>query len=188
MKINEAYSYAYQKHAGQKREGTSIPYIVHPMDVASILLKEDQKLPEEIIIAGLLHDVLEDTKTPPEEIERRFGKKVVDLVKVASEPESMKNEPWTIRKSYTISKIKQAKRDAKLVSCADKLANFQEIVNDFHIIGDALWDRFNCTKEDIKWYYQNMVLSYREGESIEDTRMFRLLQDKVDRFYADKKK
>lgn len=86
LNIHEAIIFATLKHQNQKRKGTEIPYIVHPMEVMQLLSAEG--LPEEIIIAGILHDTLEDTDTKPEEIEQKFGKAILDIVLTESEDKS----------------------------------------------------------------------------------------------------
>lgn len=76
-KIEQAFSYAQKLHEGQYRISEE-PYIIHPVEVAKILL--DLKADTETLIAALLHDILEDTDTEPAEIERLFSKEVLTLV------------------------------------------------------------------------------------------------------------
>lgn len=183
--IKEALLYAYEKHQGGLRKNTKIPYIVHPLDVASILLKErnNSNISDELIVAGLLHDVFEDTNTSLDEIEEKFGNKVMTLVKAASEPEKFngeskeeKKKSWQSRKTHTIESIKKETRDAKLLSCADKLSNLRDMINDIFIDDKNFWKRFNASKEEIKWYYQSMLKSYSSEISIEDSTTFKLFE------------
>jgi (p)ppGpp synthase/HD superfamily hydrolase len=187
--IQKALFYAYEKHKKDKRKGTTIPYIVHPVDVASILIKErnNSKVSDELIAAGLLHDVVEDTETSFKDIEKKFGKKVMILVKAASEPEKHKMESekekrknWKGRKEYTIELIKKENRNAKLLSCADKLANIRDIIND-KFTGDEkeFWKRFNTSPEETKWYYQSMCKAYRFGNNIKNTNTFKMFAREV---------
>ena len=76
--IEKAYFFAKEKHAGQKRDSGE-PYIIHPMAVANILI--DLRMDATIVIAALLHDTIEDTKTTYKEIKELFGKEVEMLVK-----------------------------------------------------------------------------------------------------------
>ena len=76
-KIEEAFEFAKKLHEGQYRVSEE-PYIVHPVEVAKILV--DLKADNHTIIAAFLHDILEDTDTQPEEIEKRFGSDVLNLV------------------------------------------------------------------------------------------------------------
>jgi (p)ppGpp synthase/HD superfamily hydrolase len=186
--IKEALLYAYEKHQGDLRKNTKIPYIVHPLDVASILLKErnNSNISDELIVAGLLHDVFEDTDTSLDEIEEKFGNKVMILVKAASEPEKHKVESkeekkqsWKARKTHTIESIKKETKEAKLLSCADKLSNLRDMINDIFIDDKNFWKRFNASKEEIKWYYQSMLKSYSSEISIEDSTTFKLFENAV---------
>jgi guanosine-3',5'-bis(diphosphate) 3'-pyrophosphohydrolase len=80
-RLVEAYLFAEERHHGQKRKSGE-PYITHPLAVAHILA--DLQMGVNTVIAGLLHDVLEDTATTPEELERRFGATVRQLVEGVS--------------------------------------------------------------------------------------------------------
>ena len=75
--IEKAYKIAYEAHEGQKRKSGE-PYIIHPLCVAIILA--DLELDKETIVAGLLHDVVEDTVMTTEEITKEFGAEVALLV------------------------------------------------------------------------------------------------------------
>lgn len=170
LNIHEAIIFATLKHQRQKRKGTEIPYIVHPMEVMQLLSAED--LPEEIVIAGILHDTLEDTDTTLQEIEEKFGKAVLDIVLTESED---KSKTWRERKQHTINCLKKDTMASKLVCCADKLSNVKSMYADLQAIGEKLWERFNAPKEDIKWYYESIVnaltdlSSYRIYEELKET-------------------
>jgi (p)ppGpp synthase/HD superfamily hydrolase len=122
------------------------------------------------VIAGLLHDVVEDTNTPIQKIEQMFGKEVADLVQQASEPQEYRGEDnkskrktWKDRKSSTVAKVKDFSYDAKLLSCADKLSNIRDMINDVDLMGDALWGKFNATKQEQSWYYHSLLEAYSEN-------------------------
>jgi len=149
--IHEAIIFAARKHAGQVRKGTDIPYITHPMEVMQILTASDCK--EEVIIAGILHDTLEDTKTSPMEIMDLFGENVLKLVAAESED---KSKTWKERKQATIDRLTNADWDIKLICLADKLSNLRSMAADKAAVGDKLWERFNASKEDIEWYYREV--------------------------------
>jgi hypothetical protein len=86
---------------------------------------------------------------------------VAILVDGASEPEVLinadggKSKIWTERKAHTIDFIKNAGRDMKLLSCADKLANIRDIIRDYDRLGDGVWDIFNASKDSVAWYYNS---------------------------------
>jgi (p)ppGpp synthase/HD superfamily hydrolase len=150
--IHSAIIFASLKHDGQKRKGTNIPYISHPMEVMQILTQNGCS--EAVIIAGILHDTLEDTKATTKEIKNLFGSEILAIV--ASESED-KSKMWKERKQRTINELAKAPVDTKLVCCADKLSNIRSMYADKLDIGDKLWERFNAGKDDIRWYYESLV-------------------------------
>ena len=156
-KIHKAIEFATIKHQNQKRKGSGLPYIVHPMEVMQILTEND--CTEDVIIAGLLHDTLEDTATKNEEIEKEFGKTVLNIVLAESED---KSKSWKERKQHTIKSLQNESIEAKLVCCADKLSNVKSMYSDLQNKNDSFWKRFNAPKENIKWYYEEIVKSLSE--------------------------
>ncbi|MDD3627322.1 MAG: HD domain-containing protein [bacterium] len=164
--IFKAIKFAADAHTGQFRKGTKIPYISHPINVMKILCEYDCS--QDVIIAGILHDTVEDTSVTIEHIEEVFGKNVSDIVRGASEPEKLKKDPqtnvsWKERKQHTIDFIKKdATLEQLLVSCADKLDNSHAILDDFNKLGDKLWKRFNAGKDEQKWYYSELSKAFRK--------------------------
>lgn len=150
--IQEAIIFATLKHEGQKRKGTDIPYIVHPMEVMQILTA--MNCSDTVIIAGILHDTLEDTDTTPEEIMELFGNDVLSIVQTESED---KSKSWKERKQTTIDELKTSRTETKLVCFADKLSNIRSMMRDKAEVGDKLWERFNTGKENIEWYYRSIA-------------------------------
>lgn len=151
-KIHDAIIFATLKHHGQKRKGTDIPYIVHPMEVMQVLTANGCS--DNVIVAGILHDVLEDTDTTKKEVLESFGQDVLDIVLCESED---KSKSWKERKQATIDHLASSSKEVKLVCCADKLSNIKSMYCDLQKIGDRLWERFNAPKEDIHWYYSGIV-------------------------------
>lgn len=151
--IFKAIELAAKAHSGQYRKGTKLPYLVHPLNVATILI--DHQASDEIVIAGVLHDTVEDTDVTLEEIREQFGNKVANLVEGASEPD--KSLSWEERKQHTIDYLKTAPADQLLVVLADKLDNVTAIRRDFEKYGDSLWSRFKRPKKKQAWYYQSLV-------------------------------
>jgi (p)ppGpp synthase/HD superfamily hydrolase len=150
-KIEKAVQFAAEKHAGQVRKGTTRPYISHSLEVKEIL--ETENCSEEVIIAGILHDTIEDTGTKPEEIKALFGEKVLDIVKAESED---KSKSWKERKLAAINHLQSAPLEVKLVCCADKVSNLRDMTRDMKVVGKKIWKRFNSTPKQLKWYYQSI--------------------------------
>ncbi|MBC5647473.1 HD domain-containing protein [Christensenella tenuis] len=151
--IHKAIQYAAVMHKTQERKGTEVPYIVHPFEVAQILTAAGAD--EEVICAGLLHDVVEDTDATVEDILREFGGRVARVV--ASESED-KTKSWEQRKQHTVNYLRGgADMDTMLVACADKLSNLRSIRYDIACSGTAVWNRFARGKEKLAWYYGELI-------------------------------
>lgn len=148
--IFDALRFATEAHSGQFRKSTCIPYIVHPIDVMQLLIKSGAS--SDAIIAGLLHDTLEDTPTTEKELRQSFGNRITDLVMGASEPD--KSLSWEERKEHTLQTLQQVTdMDLLMLVCADKLSNISSIASDLGLYGSDIWGRFNRGYEQQKWYY-----------------------------------
>jgi (p)ppGpp synthase/HD superfamily hydrolase len=162
--IFKAIKFVAEAHQGQYRKGTNIPYISHLINVMKILCENG--CDKEIITAGVLHDVIEDTSVTIQQVERQFGKRVALMVIGASEPEDLRNgknekTSWYLRKKHTIDFITTgASLEQLLVSCADKLDNATAIKQDFETHGQKLWERFNAPKSDQQWYYEGIANAF----------------------------
>ncbi len=186
--ITQAILFAMEKHGsvknkdgtiGQKRKGSGLPYIVHPMEVWQIL--RNNNCSTVVQVAGLLHDTLEDTDTTPEEIKDQFGAEVFALVQTESED---KSKSWKERKQATLDALEKASTETKQVCCADKLSNCLAQLYDYNQIGDALFERFNkeSTPELQGWYYKGIVKALASLEGME---MYSSLQKTVNQLYGD---
>jgi (p)ppGpp synthase/HD superfamily hydrolase len=152
-KLYDAIELAAKAHHNQVRKGTEIPYIVHPLAVAGWLIRAECR--ENLVIAALLHDVIEDTTVSAEELRSQFGREVVALVRALSEPD--KTAPWEARKAHTINYLeKQANEDVLLIALADKLDNVRAIREGLESEGERFWARFNRPREKQKWYYERL--------------------------------
>jgi len=123
-KILDALTFASVKHCGQLRKGGNVPYINHPIKVAQILADFGESQETELIMAAILHDVIEDTDATPDEIEDLFGKQVRDLVMECTDDKS-KNK--AARKQEQIEYAPKASQLAKKLKLADKLCNVRDI-------------------------------------------------------------
>lgn len=153
--LNKAIEFATKVHEGQVRKGTTIPYILHPLEAATIV--GTMTTDDEIIAGAVLHDVVEDTDTTVEQVEMLFGKRVAELVAYESE-DKRENLPaqstWKVRKQETLDHLKSATIDVKMITLGDKLSNIRAIYRDYTTIGDELWERFNQKdKNEHYWYY-----------------------------------
>jgi guanosine-3',5'-bis(diphosphate) 3'-pyrophosphohydrolase len=121
-----ALSFAAVKHRNQKRKGAAgIPYINHPIEVAALLIKHMKEPVKEIIIASVLHDVLEDTDTSPEEIQQKFGADIMNLVQEVTDDMTLSSRE---RKSQQIAHAESLSYEARCIKIADKTCNIRDIL------------------------------------------------------------
>ena len=158
IKISRAVAYAALAHLTQKRKGTDHPYIYHPLKTMEYLVQ--MNVGEDLIVAGVLHDVLEDTAVTYEELIAEFGERVAQLVKSHSED---KSKSWKERKMHTIDLCANAPLDVRLLIMADTMANLYDTCRDVQEFGDELWKRFKTTKYKQSWYYYSKVLALEDG-------------------------
>jgi len=163
-RFHEGLALAQECHQGQLRKGTRVPYVSHPMGVASLVLEFGGDQDE--AIAALLHDVLEDGGAEwATEIEQKFGKNVLTVVRECSDSEPARGEakkPWKERKQAYIDALPNKSSSALLVTSCDKLHNLTAIVRDYRELGDSLWSRFNSNVGEITWYYSEMIAQLTE--------------------------
>ena len=118
-----ALRFAQARHAGQYREIDHAPFIDHPIEVGRLLCCYGQ--PEEVIAAGLLHDLLEKTATTGAELERRLGPRIARLVQSVSDDPSVTE--YESRKRELRHRVAQAGPDTRAVFAADKIAKVGEL-------------------------------------------------------------
>jgi (p)ppGpp synthase/HD superfamily hydrolase len=159
LNINKALELSAKAHLAQIRKGTDIPYITHPYAVGMILLKAGCS--EEIVIAGILHDTVEDTCVTLDDIKKELGEEVARIVAGCSEPD--KDLSWEDRKQHTIDELKSAPLEIQFVACADKLHNISTMIDEHERIGDELWKRFKRGKDQQGWYYRGLLASLSNG-------------------------
>jgi len=158
--LNKAIQEAAVAHGDQKRKCTDIPYITHPFMVAMIL--SEAGYTEDEVVAGVLHDTLEDTHLTEDYIENLFGEHVAAIVVGCTEP-NRSGKSWEDRKQHTIDYLKTATSEIRAVSCADKLHNVRCMTTDYEEIGERLWNRFKAGKDEQEWYYKGLVGSFCDG-------------------------
>tara|TARA_B100000953_G_scaffold108760_1_gene89350 strand:+ start:133 stop:759 length:627 start_codon:yes stop_codon:yes gene_type:complete len=168
--IEKAEEFATEAHKGQKRKGgKDVPYITHPLAVADIL--KSINAPAEIVIGGLLHDVVEDTDITLHEIGQKFGKQVMTIVDYVTEKDTTfpvkgieRKKSWKSRKVEYIYRIKDAPYQAVIVAAADKLHNLRDTLEDFEKHGDGVWKMFNSQKDSQFWYYTTLISVFHKRE------------------------
>ena len=163
-RFQRAFQFAGEKHAGQTRKASSIPYIAHLMGVASLVLEFGGD--EDLAIAALLHDVVEDCGGAPmlKEVRRKFGSRVAKIVEGCTDSDTEPKPPWRERKETYIRHLESADAETRLVSAADKLNNVRSILSDYREVGESIWDRFNGGREGTLWYYRALLEEFLRGK------------------------
>ena len=162
-RINHALAFAAKHHDQQVRKGTGLPYLTHPANVAIILTRYG--CDEETVLAGILHDVVEDCVRdgmPREGLERRIGEKfghtvLQDVLAVThrrhdDDGVELSSEE---RKTDYLERLAHASERARWVCAADKLHNGASILADLRrtIDPQSVWSRFTVGREGtIRWY------------------------------------
>jgi len=122
-RLLDAASFAANKHRDQRRkDADATPYINHPLDVARILAQAGVE-DVEVLMAGILHDTIEDTQTAAEELTELFGERVCGLVLEVTDDKSLEKLE---RKRLQVVKAPTKSDDAKMIKLADKLANLRD--------------------------------------------------------------
>ncbi len=180
LRFERALRLAATGHRDQVRKGTGIPYIEHPVAVAFIL--DRAGFDEDLVIAGLLHDLVEDTDVTLDQIRQEFGGAVALIVGVCSEVKldaEGNKRPWIDRKRDHLAEVIHATDEVRAVVLADKLHNLTCIRLDL-LDGNPVWETFNAGRDQVLWYYGAMLEACRS----EDARLVGL-RDQCSALLAD---
>ena len=157
----EASAFAADKHRGDLRKGTAIPYLSHLWSVAALVMEHGGD--DVQVMAALLHDTAEDHggEAVLTEISSTFGPAVADIVRGLSDSlaaDSSQKLDWQPRKEQYLAHLEGADARVKLVSACDKLHNARSILADLRAQGDELWQKFNVKDPAQQlWYYGELV-------------------------------
>ena len=156
----EALAYATEVHATQLRKGTDIPYVAHLLGVCSLVLEDGGT--EDEAVAALLHDAAEDHggQETLDEIDRKFGPDVAEIVEGLSDTLETPKPPWRPRKEAYLAHLEDASPGELRVSLADKLHNARAILYDFRAHGDSVWTRFGGRREGTIWYHGELARAF----------------------------
>ena len=171
-RVNHAFAFAAKHHDRQVRKGTALPYLTHPANVAVILTRYGQD--EDTVIAGILHDVIEDcvrdgytSESLQHRIADKFGQVVLDTVlavthrEVDDEGEPLDGEQ---KKKDYLDRLSLAPERARWVCAADKIHNGSSILADLRRTQDpdTIWGRFKAGKPATIWWYRAVHARLRE--------------------------
>jgi (p)ppGpp synthase/HD superfamily hydrolase len=164
-RLAEALSYAAALHAEQRRKLSGEPYVAHLLAVAAIVMEYGGD--EDEAIAALLHDAVEDQggTATREEIGRRFGQRVAQIVDGCTDTAESPKPPWRERKEAFIARLANAPASVRLVVAADKLHNTRSILREYRRLGESLWGHFRGGRDGTLWYFRAVVDTLRRIET-----------------------
>lgn len=151
--VDQATQFIALKYDGKRRTAMQIPYATHLFGVARILKNTGYR--DTVVIAGLLHDILEDDFVTEQELRAQFGDEVLLLVKATTE--MPKNYSWQLRKQCVIDSIEKKSPDELAILLAEKIHNMRSIIVELEQFGEGLWNNFNAPKEKQEWYYKSII-------------------------------
>ena len=159
--FDKVVKFAVDAHHGTERRGKGYPYIIHPMEAASIVASITND--PEMLAAAVLHDTVEDTDVTLEQIRELFGDRVATLVQHETAPND-KTLSWRERKTIQVQQLAHASYDSKVVALGDKLSNMRGIAMDYYRKGDETWSLFHAPngKSDVEWYYRSLAEALSE--------------------------
>jgi (p)ppGpp synthase/HD superfamily hydrolase len=142
--IMRALDFAARRHASQRRKGSlAEPYLNHLVEVACLLAEFTEGLDPELICAGILHDIVEDTPTEFFELEDRFGAGVATLVRELTDDKRL---PKALRKKMQVRSAPHKSPRARMIKIADKISNIRSVLDS----PPAGWDLHRC-RNYIDW-------------------------------------
>lgn len=148
-----ATQFIAQKYDHVYRPGVVVPYTTHLFGVARLLKSAGYR--DEVVIAGLLHDCLEDGRATVGELQNYFGNDITKLVEASTEPQ--KGIEWEQRKRTVLHSI-QYKTDEQLaIMLAEKIHNVRAITVEVAQLGEHVWSNFKAPKEKQEWYYRSII-------------------------------
>jgi hypothetical protein len=155
--IEKAFCFSREYHEGQLKKGTQIPYLYHPLAVASSVLKFGGT--DAQVQAALLHDTIADGKVSRQEITDQFGEEVAELTFSFADPEipGNSNPNWRELKAAYLEKLKKLKRDALFVIACEELHDGTELLFELRYRGVEVWKRYPVHGMEVFWYYRELL-------------------------------
>ncbi len=135
-----------------------VPYVSHPLIVGMMLAQHGYS--ENTVIAGILHDTVEDTRLSLNDILQEFGSEVARLVETVSEPN--KKTPWHARKQHYRRCIEAAGEAATAISCCDKLHNMKSLLESAKVTS-LVWRRFKGRPADQLRIFEELLPVYAKS-------------------------
>jgi (p)ppGpp synthase/HD superfamily hydrolase len=160
--VRAAMELAIAANENEYRKGTDIPYLSHLLAVTAIVYEHGGD--DEQVAAALLHDMAEDQggEATLQLIDNTLAghPRVAEMVRALSDAiveDPRAKPPWEERKVEYLRHLRVASLDVLLISAADKLHNSRAILADYRQLGEQLWGRFNASRPEVLWYYEQLA-------------------------------
>lgn len=162
--LDTAIHFAVEQHAGQLRQGTKRPYILHPLETMNILAS--MKMDTPLMIAGVLFNILEETDATLNDIVITYGTDVASLISSHSEDRS---KSWQDRKAAAIEDLKKASLRYKILVLAEHVSSLSNLYTDLEEYGPNFWNQLTESKEQLAWYYSKLQDALIELKDFSET-------------------
>jgi (p)ppGpp synthase/HD superfamily hydrolase len=152
-----ALDYAARIHGSDLKKKTPVPYIFHPLAVASLVLQFQGDFAQ--AAAAAIHDTIEKDKN--EYFRDLFGNEVTELAFSFLDPEGTDDLPWESLKAHYLAKIRHLSSRALLVIACEELHDCRSLNYEVRQFGDEVWTRYPVEKDQVIWYYQELLKLFR---------------------------
>lgn len=158
--VEQAVEFALKAHRDAKRKSNGVPYILHPIEVAAICSRLTTE--REAMAAALLHDTVEDAGVTREQLVKKFGERVAELVMAETEDKMRQltaEASWKARKEESIKDLRATSDfGVKAMWLSDKLSNLRSLYDDWRKKGSGVWQVFN-QKDPAQhaWLYKSII-------------------------------
>tara|TARA_B100000963_G_scaffold130563_1_gene113924 strand:- start:144 stop:740 length:597 start_codon:yes stop_codon:yes gene_type:complete len=163
-KYKKAIDFSYNFYQQKYRKGQKFPYFTYLSSVSNLIIENNGSTDE--AIAGLMHDILEDTSGKKKQtiIKNKFGTRVLNIVKQCSNNFVVvdQDKDWLANKKLFLESMQKKSQSSLLVCICDKLHGLNCIIIDYNKIGKKLWQNYNISPQDIHWYYKSLCKNFKK--------------------------
>ncbi len=180
--VESAFKLAQKYHYGQTRKGDNLSYIIHILQISSLVYnKGKSEVDPDILAASICHDLLEDTDCPEKEVEEACGAEVLRIVKAVSNDENLKDlKDWEEKKEKYVSSVEAGGFKSMSVCLCDKIANMNAFFNQYEKEGATLWAKFNRGKDKKIWFEKEVLAMLKRNDF--DSPLLKTYEDMIEKF------
>ena len=161
LKYKQAIDLSFSFYKDKYRKGIKMPYFTYLSSVSNLIIENNGSTDE--VIAALFHDLFEfeNNNKRLNQIKRKFGTKVLNIVKQCSSLD-ISNEKFIENKKKFLDSMSKMSQSSLLVSLCDKLHSINCIINDYNKIGKKIWKNHDLSSEETNWYYKSLCKNFKK--------------------------